>query len=290
MVGLARSWAVGACAQRHHRQCRRARRNRNADARRSGARCHATQEAADRTLRSRRGSRGAHVIFAQPGRGGHHRPANRDLRRQLYLEHDPESGNRFSETIGRPKCRTGDFMSVRILEVREITKPISSPIRNAYIDFTKMTTSLVAVVTDVVRDGKPGRRLRLQLQRPLRPGRADPRALRRPHSRSRSCEPAGRCGRQPRSAPDLGRDDEQREAGRPRRTVGRRRHHRHGGVGRDRQDRGQAAVSLAGRAARRRRPTRESSSMRRAATTIRARTTTRCAPRCAAISIAATPS
>src|SRR5947209_1107495 len=45
-------------------------------------------------------------------------------------------------------------MSVRILEVREITKPISSPIRNAYIDFTKMTTSLVAVVTDVMRDGR----------------------------------------------------------------------------------------------------------------------------------------
>ena len=45
-------------------------------------------------------------------------------------------------------------MSVRIVDVREITKPISSPIRNAYIDFTKMTTSLVAVVTDAVRDGK----------------------------------------------------------------------------------------------------------------------------------------
>ncbi|HKO70528.1 MAG TPA: mandelate racemase/muconate lactonizing enzyme family protein [Bradyrhizobium sp.] len=45
-------------------------------------------------------------------------------------------------------------MSVRIVDVREVTKPISSPIRNAYIDFTKMTTSLVAVVTDVIRDGK----------------------------------------------------------------------------------------------------------------------------------------
>src|SRR5260370_22286413 len=45
-------------------------------------------------------------------------------------------------------------MSVRIVDVREVTKPISSPIRNAYIDFTKMTTSLVAVVTDAVRDGK----------------------------------------------------------------------------------------------------------------------------------------
>ena len=41
-------------------------------------------------------------------------------------------------------------MSVRIVDVREITKPISSPIRNAYIDFTRMTTSLVAVVTDAV--------------------------------------------------------------------------------------------------------------------------------------------
>jgi D(-)-tartrate dehydratase len=45
-------------------------------------------------------------------------------------------------------------MSVRILELREVTRPISSPIRNAYIDFTKMTASLVAVVTDVVRDGR----------------------------------------------------------------------------------------------------------------------------------------
>src|SRR3954466_15490013 len=45
-------------------------------------------------------------------------------------------------------------MSVRILDVREVTKPISSPIRNAYIDFTRMTTRLVAVVTDVTRDGK----------------------------------------------------------------------------------------------------------------------------------------
>jgi L-alanine-DL-glutamate epimerase-like enolase superfamily enzyme len=45
-------------------------------------------------------------------------------------------------------------MSVRILAVRDVTKPISSSIRNAYIDFSKMTTSLVAVVTDVVRDGR----------------------------------------------------------------------------------------------------------------------------------------
>jgi L-alanine-DL-glutamate epimerase-like enolase superfamily enzyme len=43
---------------------------------------------------------------------------------------------------------------MRIVEIREKTFPISSPIRNAYIDFSRMTLSLVAVVTDVVRDGK----------------------------------------------------------------------------------------------------------------------------------------
>src|SRR5881392_2285641 len=43
---------------------------------------------------------------------------------------------------------------MKILEVREKTQPIASAIRNAYIDFSKMTTSLVAVVTDVVRDGR----------------------------------------------------------------------------------------------------------------------------------------
>jgi L-alanine-DL-glutamate epimerase-like enolase superfamily enzyme len=43
---------------------------------------------------------------------------------------------------------------LRITEIREITQKIASPIRNAYIDFSGMTTSLVAVVTDVVRDGQ----------------------------------------------------------------------------------------------------------------------------------------
>ncbi|MFO1312937.1 MAG: mandelate racemase/muconate lactonizing enzyme family protein [Burkholderiales bacterium] len=44
---------------------------------------------------------------------------------------------------------------MKIVDIREETKPIKSNIRNAYIDFSKMTLSLVAVVTDVVRDGKP---------------------------------------------------------------------------------------------------------------------------------------
>ena len=44
---------------------------------------------------------------------------------------------------------------MKIIDIREITQPIKSDIRNAYIDFSKMTLSLVAVVTDVMRDGKP---------------------------------------------------------------------------------------------------------------------------------------
>jgi L-alanine-DL-glutamate epimerase-like enolase superfamily enzyme len=43
---------------------------------------------------------------------------------------------------------------MKIVEIREKTCSIASPIRNAYIDFSKMTLSLVAVVTDAVRDGK----------------------------------------------------------------------------------------------------------------------------------------
>ena len=44
---------------------------------------------------------------------------------------------------------------MKIVKILESTQPIRSDIRNAYIDFSKMTLSLVAVVTDVVRDGRP---------------------------------------------------------------------------------------------------------------------------------------
>src|SRR5246127_1397171 len=43
---------------------------------------------------------------------------------------------------------------MRIVDIREVTAPIASSIANAYIDFSKMTLSAVAVVTDVHRDGK----------------------------------------------------------------------------------------------------------------------------------------
>jgi D(-)-tartrate dehydratase len=44
---------------------------------------------------------------------------------------------------------------MQITQLLEKTVTIASPISNAYIDFSKMTCSLVAVVTDVVRDGRP---------------------------------------------------------------------------------------------------------------------------------------
>jgi L-alanine-DL-glutamate epimerase-like enolase superfamily enzyme len=43
---------------------------------------------------------------------------------------------------------------MRITEIRERTVPISAPIANAYIDFREMTLSVVAVVTDVRREGR----------------------------------------------------------------------------------------------------------------------------------------
>ena len=43
----------------------------------------------------------------------------------------------------------------RIVEIRNAVVPISSDIANAYIDFSKMTASVVALVSDVVRDGRP---------------------------------------------------------------------------------------------------------------------------------------
>ena len=43
---------------------------------------------------------------------------------------------------------------MKIVHIDEVTAPIASSIANAYIDFSKMTLSLVAVVTDVMRDGR----------------------------------------------------------------------------------------------------------------------------------------
>ncbi|WP_305848932.1 enolase C-terminal domain-like protein [Polynucleobacter sp. TSB-Sco08W16] len=44
---------------------------------------------------------------------------------------------------------------MRIVDIREVAIPLNSSIRNAVFDFSEMTTSVVAVITDVIRDGKP---------------------------------------------------------------------------------------------------------------------------------------
>ena len=44
---------------------------------------------------------------------------------------------------------------MRIVDIRETAVPLKSELRNSGFDFSEMTTSVVAVVTDVVRDGKP---------------------------------------------------------------------------------------------------------------------------------------
>lgn len=43
---------------------------------------------------------------------------------------------------------------MRILDIREKVVPIGSGLRNAYIDFSQMTVSIVAIITDVIREGK----------------------------------------------------------------------------------------------------------------------------------------
>ncbi|HET9403624.1 MAG TPA: enolase C-terminal domain-like protein [Burkholderiales bacterium] len=44
---------------------------------------------------------------------------------------------------------------MRIVDIREIAVPLESSLRNAAFDFSEMTTSVVAVITDVVREGRP---------------------------------------------------------------------------------------------------------------------------------------
>ena len=44
---------------------------------------------------------------------------------------------------------------MRIVDIRETSIALKSELRNAVFDFSEMTTSVVAVITDVIRDGKP---------------------------------------------------------------------------------------------------------------------------------------
>jgi L-alanine-DL-glutamate epimerase-like enolase superfamily enzyme len=45
--------------------------------------------------------------------------------------------------------------AVRIVAIREAAVPVTSALKNASFDFSEMTTSVVAVITDVIRDNQP---------------------------------------------------------------------------------------------------------------------------------------
>src|ERR1700720_3552003 len=44
---------------------------------------------------------------------------------------------------------------MRIVDIRETAIRLNSSLANSSIDFSEMTTSVVAVITDVVRNGRP---------------------------------------------------------------------------------------------------------------------------------------
>ena len=44
---------------------------------------------------------------------------------------------------------------MRIVDIRETAIPLKSSLANSSFDFSEMTTSVVAVITDVVREGRP---------------------------------------------------------------------------------------------------------------------------------------
>ncbi len=139
---------------------------------------------------------------------------------------------------------------MRIVDIREVTAPIASSIANAYIDFSRMTLSLVAVVTDVKRDGKTvvgygfnsngryGQGGLIRERFAPRLMEAKPESLL--NDAGDNLDPGSR----------LGHADEERETGRARRALGRGRHHRHGDLGRGGKDRRQALVPAAGGAPR----------------------------------------
>ena len=77
-------------------------------------------------------------------------------------------------------------VSMRIVDIRETAIPLKSTLANSSFDFSEMTTSVVAVITDVDARRQAGLRLRLQFDRPLRLRRADARALHPAHPRGRA--------------------------------------------------------------------------------------------------------
>src|SRR5262249_35983693 len=119
-------------------------RHRAAPARRDGesARRAGDQGAAANTRRRSDGDDARAVRRLCPGRDPGDRRRGQGGRHQAEL-----SRRRPQEQHGR------NFM--RIVDIRETAIPLKSDLKNSSFDFSEMTTSVVAVTPDVVRDGKP---------------------------------------------------------------------------------------------------------------------------------------
>ena len=60
-----------------------------------------------------------------------------------------------SRHIASSQPQSASDAGVRIVEVRQRAVPLESEISNAYISFARMTASAVAVISNVIRDGRP---------------------------------------------------------------------------------------------------------------------------------------
>ena len=85
---------------------------------------------------------------------------------------------------------------MRIVDIRETAVPINSTISNSSFDFSEMTTSVVAVITDVKRDGKPVTGFAFNSTGRYACGAHDARALHPAHPES-TARHAARYGRRP---------------------------------------------------------------------------------------------
>src|SRR3974390_3342737 len=66
-----------------------------------------------------------------------------------------QSGRRSSQTPRFRRSISAHIAVMRIIDIREAVVPVNSTLANSSIDFSEMTTSVVAVITDVTRGGRP---------------------------------------------------------------------------------------------------------------------------------------
>ena len=151
---------------------------------------------------------------------------------------------------------------MRIAAIRDIVSPIRSNIANAYIDFSQMTASVVAIETDLKVEGRPVIGYGFNSNgRYAQHGLLNERFI--PRIEAGQARLAARCRGPARSGQVLGGHDGQRKAGRPWRALGVGRRARHGAVGCARQGQAGAAVEAFGRPLQRRQIRRQGMGLRR---------------------------